>query len=375
MRHCARIAALAICIGGLAGCGSGSSHQNTSTTTATLTVNPSPPPQGGRFFASDSVFNQALSANAVVDPSSPARIGWLMNEMAAHGVWVNTSSYSIPVYRVPANQPTVKVVLSDDNKVPMDPNEDPNNPVDKLQRAFDAVPIPPNASPAPGTDGALVVYQPSMDKMWEMWEFGKNSDGTLRFRWGGAMANVSTNKGYYSPAAWPGLNPGQGYDWGPSASSLSAVAGLMMIDELKAGHIDHAIEVALPHPCLGKWVYPAQRTDNWSVLSTDPNCIPEGAHLRLDPSVDLSGANLPPIGRMMVDAMKKYGIIVHDTTNWSVTFYAEQPTDGSDPYNVNGPLMGGQQFYDWLPKIPWNRLQLLQMGPICIPTNVSPCEH
>ncbi|MBV9837552.1 MAG: hypothetical protein JO156_05500 [Solirubrobacterales bacterium] len=307
-----------------------------------------------RLFAATSVWNQPLSADAPLDPSSPARVSWLLNYInpPGPGTWINWSQYSVPVYRVPAGQPTTKVTL--DNSSPA------------LQQAWEAVPIPPSATPAPGSDALLVVYQPSADKMWEFWRLRRQTDG-FHATWGGAMAGVSTNGGYFSPAAWPGPDAEGEWTWGSSASSLPAAAGLMTIGELRAGVIRHALSVALPQAC--SWfVWPAQRTDG---TSTDPACLPEGAHLRLDPALDLSTLDLPPIALMMARAMQTYGLIVHDTTNSSVAFSAEQPTDGSDPYDGPGGIFDGQQEWQFLPKIPWSHLQLLKLGSVC---EQAPCS-
>jgi hypothetical protein len=308
-----------------------------------------PPNQQSQLFATNSVWNQPLAANALVDPSSPARITRLLGfiDPPGPGVWLNWSQYSVPVYRVPADQPTVRVTLDTTESF--------------LQQAWQAVPIPPSATPAPGADGSVVLYQPSTDKMWEFWQLSKQSDG-FHARWGGAMANVSSNPGYYSASSWPGLNSGEGWSWGASASSLPAVAGLMTISELQSGQINHALSVAAPDAC--SWfVWPAQRTDG---TSTDPNCLPEGAHLRLDPSLNLSSLNLPPIALMLARAIQRYGVIVHDTSNSSLTLFAEQPTDGTDPYDSPTGIFGGLQEWQFLSMIPWNRLQLLQLGSECV---------
>jgi hypothetical protein len=322
---------------------------------ATVTVDATRfPSQQGQLFASDSPWNQPLPANAPVDPTSPARVAALVDgfQQSGHAPWINTSSYSVPVYRVPADQPTARVTL-DDAAVPA------------LQQAWAAVPIPESAAPAPGTDAHLVIYQPSTDKMWEFWRLSKQPDG-FHADWGGAMANVSSNAGYYSSAAWPGLSQWEGGDWGSTASSLPAIAGLMTIDELQAGHIDHALAVATTTACTW-FVWPARRTDG---DSSDPNCLPEGAHLRLDPRLDLTTLNLPPIALIMARAMQKYGIIVRDTSWSSFNFYAEQP-QGADPYNGPNGIFAGWNIWDFLPTIPWNHLQLLQMGTHCTSSRCS----
>jgi hypothetical protein len=170
------------------------------------------------------------------------------------------------------------------------------------------------------------------------------------------MQNVSTNPGYFSSAAWPQLNAQQGWDWGSTATSLPVIAGTIRIDELRAGRIDHALAFAMPNACAGMFSWPAQRTDGGDTSNT---CLPEGAHLRLNPSVDIASLNLPPIARTLAEAAQRYGIIVRDRTNYSATFYAEDPTPtGSNPYSA---LFGGLPIWKFMPKFPWADLQLLKM--------------
>jgi hypothetical protein len=76
------------------------------------------------------------------------------------GPWINTTSYSTPIYTVPANQPTVPVIISSDNK--------------SLQAAMAAVPVPADAQPAAGSDEEMTVYQPSTDTLWEMWRMSQS---------------------------------------------------------------------------------------------------------------------------------------------------------------------------------------------------------
>ena len=54
----------------------------------------------------------------------------------------------------------------------------------------------------------------------------------------------------------------------------------MLLDELKAGRIDHALAINLPAPRAGVFAWPAQRTDG----TGPPTALPEGARLRLDPA-------------------------------------------------------------------------------------------
>ena len=191
-----------------------------------------------RFFSPSSFWNEPQSANGPLDPSSTALVGEfdsLINseQQASTGPWINTTSYSVPIYTVPSNQPTVEVML---NSRPAAPS---------LQAAFSEVPLPPNAQPAPGTDGTLVVWQPSTDKLWEFWRLAHKGDG-WQASWGGAMQDVSSSSGAYGPGSWPGA----GTYWGASASSLSIVGGLITLEDLQTG--TDRPRIGLGHPeCAG----------------------------------------------------------------------------------------------------------------------------
>jgi hypothetical protein len=305
------------------------------------------PPSGDSFFAPDSIWNRRLPADAPLDPTSGARMSSLLSliNSPGHGTWINTNHASIPIYRVPPDQPTVHVTL--------------DAPVPALQQAIDAVPIPANAVTASGSDSALAIYQPSTDRMWELWRARRASDG-WHASYGGAMQNVSTNPGIYNTSSWPGVDSSQQWRWGSTASSLPVMAGTVTVDDLRSGHIRHALGAAAPQACAGAFSWPAQRTDG---QSSAPDCLPEGAHLRLDPSLDLSRMGLPPITRMLAEAAQQYGIVIHDTTmNGPFVLYAEDPAPfGYDPYGGPNGLFGGVAPWNFMPKFPWSHLQLLQL--------------
>jgi hypothetical protein len=125
-------------------------------------VTPSPTSSDDfRFFSPTSIWNQPLADEAPLDPNSAVITSHLeafVNAGLASrtGPWINTSQYSTPIYTVPADQPTVPVIMQYDNPA--------------LQAALAAVPIPADAQPAAGSDAEITIYQPSSDTLWEMWE-------------------------------------------------------------------------------------------------------------------------------------------------------------------------------------------------------------
>jgi hypothetical protein len=301
-----------------------------------------------RFFASSSFWNKPLSANAPLDPSSAARMRAFVEqidveEQSDDGPWINTTKSGVPVYTVPANQPTVPVQLV--NHVP--------EPA--LSAAWSAVPLPPTAQPASGHDGDLVIWQPSTDRLWEFDHMIHEGDG-WQAEWGGAMRHVLSSAGVYGSRAWPGAH----HWWGMSASSLSLVGGLIFIQDLELGQINHALEMSLPERAATIYASPAQRTDG---ESTNPLALPEGAHLRLNPKLNLAALHLPRLTLILAEAAQRYGIFVTDGTGISgaTTFFAQEPAPGDNPYTGPDGYFEGKRPNQLLASFPWSELQLLKM--------------
>ncbi len=299
-----------------------------------------------RFFGATSIWNQELSANAPLDPKSTEMVDALAEEVlgeeqAGSGPWINTTSYSVPVYTVSASQETVRVAL------------DGAHPMPALQAAWNAVPLPGEAKPARGTDGLLVVWQPSTNRLWEFWRL-RRVGGEWSASWGGAMQNVSTSLGVFGPEAFPGATAA----WGASASALSLVGGLISLEDLERGEINHALSMSLPNIRSGIYASPAQRSDG---QSGNALALPEGAHLRLDPKLDLASLHLPRLTLMIAQAAQRYGIYVKDGAK-NVTFDAQDPLPtGTEPYAGPGGYFGGESPRALLATFPWSHLQLLQM--------------
>jgi hypothetical protein len=326
--------------------GSGSGDAGTSGTEGGSETSGGASAEPFRFFASSSFWNESPAADAPLDPSSSVVVGALVAEVAQEeeakkGPAINTTSWSVPVYTVPAGQPTVKVTLP---YASMNPT---------LQAAWEAVPLPADAQPAAGTDKHLVVWQPSSDRLWEFWHLEKTTEG-WEASWGGAIQNVSSASGAYGPEAWPGAKT----SWGASASSLSIAGGLITLEDLEKGTINHALTIAVPNTRLTSYASPAQRTDGGS---SEASSLPEGAHLRLNPKLDLAALKLPHFTLMLAEAAQKYGIFVRDTAA-NVALYAQDPTPtGTNPYAGKSGFYEGKSPTTLLAAFPWSELQLLKM--------------
>ncbi len=339
MSRLLRTGPLLLLCAAILGCGSATSAATKDTGTASRTSH-------FRFFSKHSFWNEPVAADAPVDPSSAKLVAALAAEAAGevaagNGPFITTSPYGVPVYRVPADQPTVPVELV-------------GHPGERaLRAAWHAVPLPAGTRPAAGSDGHLVVWQPHSDRLWEFFQLRREGGG-WRASWGGAMRDVSADPGVYNHHAWPGSQPW----WGASASSLSIAGGLITLEDLEAGEINHALAISLPEVRAGTYASPARRSDG---NSPSPLALPEGAHLRLDPRLDLASLHLPWLTRIVAEAAQRYGIFVRDRAA-DVTFYAQDPTPtGSDPYGGPSGYYRGHSPIELLAHFPWGRLRLLKM--------------
>jgi len=297
-------------------------------------------PDCARFFGTAAVWNRPLPADAPLDPLSSTLVEDLKRQVQAgfdkrFPPTINTTSYSTPVYTVPAGQERVPVRLTR--------GQDYGHSLQKVLQA--GVPIPDDARPAAGGDAHIVVWQPATDTMWELWT-AKQVDGRWQAGWGGRMEHVSRSRGYFSDP-W-GIHPGA------TASSLPLAGGLITLRDLQRGEIDHALAMALPSNRSGVWALPAQRTDG---NARRPDAIPQGARFRLDPNVDVDALGLPPFTAMLARAAQRYGIIVRDTSA-VVTLYGEDPTPlGENPWAAALEPSASEV----LRAFPWDRLQVMQM--------------
>jgi hypothetical protein len=297
-----------------------------------------------RFFSPSSVWNEAVGADALLDASSGEYVESLAAEVAreqriASGPWINTTSDGVPIYTVAAGESTVPVTLEVAEPA--------------LAAAWTEVPLPAAAQPAAGTDKILVVWQPSTDRMWEFWRLLHRAGGWSA-SWGGAIQSVSGDPGVYGAEAWPGAMPW----WGASASSLAIAGGLMTFEDLQQGRIEHALAISVPNPRATVYALPAKRTDGQSERRL---ALPEGAHLRLDPTLDLSALHLPRLTLMMAEAAQRYGIIVRDRSP-NIAFFGQDPTSlGENPYLGASGYYRGLYPNQVLASFPWSHLQLLKM--------------
>jgi hypothetical protein len=118
----------------------------------------------------------------------------------------------------------------------------------------------------------------------------------------GAIWNLRSNR--LRPAGWTSAD----------AAGLPILPGLARFDEVARGRIDHALRFTVRRTRRA-YVYPAR---HYASDSNDPNLPPMGLRLRLKAS--FSAAGYPRQARIVLEALKRYGMLVSDNgSDWYIT--------------------------------------------------------
>jgi hypothetical protein len=157
-------------------------------------------------------------------------------------------------------------------------------------------PIPANA-PIEGNgqgDSHVIVVDKDNSMLYELYN-ASYSNG----KWGassGAIFNLKSNA--LRPAGWTSAD----------AAGLPIFPGLVRYDEVQKGVIDHAIRFTLESSNVRPlYINPARHKVN---STGNGNSLPFGAKLRLKASFKIG--TYPVHDRVILNAMKKYGIILAD---------------------------------------------------------------
>lgn len=276
---------------------------------------------GYSAFSSSSLWNQAVPRYTTSDASSGAVIA---AAATGYGAQIG-SSVGSPVYSVELAVPTVAVQYDDCDGSGL-------NGVFAADWA--AVPIPFYAQS--GTNGALTIYQPTTQTLWEF-SGAQKIAGQWQACHGGKIAGIGSSDGVFA-------NP-----YGAQASGLAYLAGQVTVAELQNRQIGHVMGLYLPQVGPGS-IAPARSAGGSGSVSA-------GQRLQLDPSLDVASLGLNPAAATIAKAAQRYGFIVWGTAS-SVTVAAESPLSytshgAANPYSSLATSMVG---------FPWDKLRSLPAG-------------
>jgi hypothetical protein len=295
--------------------------------TTTTTAAPGPPVGSGTgdqngslgscpVFPTDNAWNTDISTTAV-HPNSTNYINQILADGGdfLHADFGSNPDYGIPYITVPGTEPKVPVVFG--------AYEDESDP--------GPYPIPLGAPVEGGGDRHVLAVDRDNCMLYEMgvaWAGSNHWDAA-----GGAVFDLRSNA--LRPDTWTSTD----------AAGLPIFAGLARYDEVTAGVIDHALRVTFSQTQHG-FIHPATHQAS---SSTNPNRPPMGLRLRLKASFDITGYTGQ--ARVVLEALKKYGLIVADNgSNWFISGATDARWDDED--------------LDQLKGVPGSAFEVVDTGPI-----------
>ncbi|MDR1968451.1 MAG: Ig-like domain-containing protein [Burkholderiaceae bacterium] len=263
-----------------------------SVSAASLGVNASL--NGCRPFPASNDWNRDVSADPV-DPNSNALIASIGLSTGLHPDFGSGygNPFGIPYVIVPGSQRKVAI-----NFTAYGDESDPG-----------PYPVPANApieggSAADGDRHVLVIDRDNQ-RLYELFAAFPQSDGSWNAA-SGAVFDLTSN------TVRPGGQPG----WtSTDAAGLPIFPGLVRYDEVASGAIRHALRFTVQRSRRA-YVPPAA---HWASSNTDGNLPPMGMRVRLKASYVIP-ANADPQTRVILQALKTYGMIVADNgSNWFIS--------------------------------------------------------
>jgi hypothetical protein len=274
---------------------------------------------GCEVFPPSSPWHENIS-KLPVSPRSSAYIASIGASGFLHPDFGSNLTYGIPYAVVPRDQPEVQIHFT-----AYGAQSDPG-----------PYPIPPGAPVEGGANSSgdrhVLVLQEGTCMLYELYDAHPNADGSWDAA-SGAVFNLRSTK--LRPNGWTSAD----------AAGLPIFAGLIRYDEIQHGSIDHAIRFTAPQTQAG-FIHPAT---HFASSSTDPNLPPMGLRLRLKASFDIS--HFPRVARIILRAMKTYGLILAD--NGSPWYFQ----GATDPRWNDTAL-------DTLKTVPGSAFQVVQTGRI-----------
>jgi hypothetical protein len=279
-----------------------------------------------RLFAANAFINTPVAQHPALAPNSQAIISQAVTSYASHAALSNNSHWGIPIVNAESQSHRYTVGCR----------------YYGCDRRFGPVQIPAGAQPDSGSDGHLVVLQPNGNEL-DMWLGQRTSSGwTAGSRWVQSATGPATNCTQVHGCS------------GANAADFALAAGVVRPEEIAQGHIDHALVITTPDTRQGYIACPATNTDG---KHADPNAMPIGAHVQLDPSVNVSALPIPAWQKVISIALQQYGAYVVDTGGTLALYGQSNITRGYNAWakagmSADSPSLSG---------LPWGSLRVLSM--------------
>lgn len=175
-------------------------------------------------------------------------------------------------------------------------------------------PIPPDPLIESDSDGHLLTVNTDECVLYELLNATHAGKGWQAYS--GAIWDLKTNS--TRTACWTSAD----------AAGLPIYPGLARYEEVAQGEINHALRFTT-EPTQGAYVAPASHYASTASNPDDPTLPPMGLRVRLKEGYDISKA--PPQSKVILTALKKYGMILADNgTGWFVSGARDPGWDDED---------------------------------------------
>lgn len=255
---------------------------------------------GCPVFPADHIWNIPINT-LPVDSNSAAYINTIGAGRGLHpdfgsGTW-DGFPIGIPYVIVPGTQTKLNVIFGYDDESDPGPYPIPPNP-------------PVEGDPDGDGDRHILILDRDHCDLYELYAAHLEGDG-----WhAGSGAIFDLDDYALRPDGWTSAD----------AAGLPILPGLVRYDEVASGEIHHAIRFTVPQT-RRDYVWPARHYASWL---TDSQYPPMGQRFRLKVGFDISG--FPPEVRVILQAMKTYGIILADNGSpWYISGVPDERWDNN----------------------------------------------
>ena len=211
-----------------------------------------------------------------------------------HADFGENPDYGIPYVIVPAGEPSVPVTFDYADESDAGP-----------------YPIPAGVRIEAGSDRHALIVREGECRLYELFDLRRS--GTSWRAGSGAIFDLRSNA--LRPDGWTSAD----------AAGLPILPGLVRVDEVRAGAINHALRFTVSRTQRA-YIHPAT---HFASSITDASAPPMGLRLRLKADFDLSGYRGQAL--VVLTALKRYGMLLADNgSNWYISGATDPGWDDAD---------------------------------------------
>jgi hypothetical protein len=277
-----------------------------------------------RLYSDSTFINQPIGSNPSLDANSATMVSQAITPYEGSANLVDSATWGIPIVTADAQSASYTIGCQSY----------------WCNLSVTGQHIPTSAQTSTGPDGHLAVLQPNGTEL-DMW------------------AGQHTSNGWSAGERWTTSQTGSAADCtvvhtcgGADAANFALAAGVVRPQEIAQGHIDHALAITIPDTMQGYIACPATNGDG---THTNSGAIPEGAHVQLNPNINVQALNIPAWQKVIATALQQYGAYVTDTGG-SIGIYAQ--SNQGLPYDAWAKA-GVSSNSPSLADLPWNQLHVL----------------